>query len=315
MKHLNTFNHFIFEQKTNGDLKTPFINKPILLPQAGQKYSLPYQVTCGYKATNADELHAFQDTKSNGNKYDVGNMNMIVKSWLDYFYSQGINPQVSKVDIGVNGMDVTWTVTITKSQDGKAWIGFTSRGSATDESTAGQNLDKGKQNVTTQFPGSEIKDVFTYKHVKSGGGFGFVQHFIKYTNPQKPAHKSQQTSNQTQQQTTTQTTSTGKLLIDETALKMIALSDQVKAQTNVLIDETSIKVNLDTSPYTFKCNEGKNSVYLMKLVWNETKDGDIIPSAETIISKNLQDYPNTRILKQGKFANNTRTWAVIGLIK
>ena len=119
MRHLQKYHNFLFEQKLINDLKTDYINKPIPLPKEGQTYNLPYKVTCGYNSKgDCDALHAFQDTSGK----DVGNMNMIVKEWLDYFYNKGINLEVSKVDIEVNGDDLTWTVTISESQDGKAWV-------------------------------------------------------------------------------------------------------------------------------------------------------------------------------------------------
>ena len=85
---------------------------------------LPITLTGTYTAANCDELHAFQST---GGKV-IGNMNVIVGRKLRDIYSQGIPPEVTRVDVSVNGMTVNWSVKIDVSQNGEAWMGFTSRG-------------------------------------------------------------------------------------------------------------------------------------------------------------------------------------------
>ena len=85
---------------------------------------LPITLTGTYTAANCDELHAFQST---GGKV-IGNMNVIVGNKLKDIYSQGIPPEVTRVDVSVNGMTVNWSVKIDISQNGEAWMGFTSRG-------------------------------------------------------------------------------------------------------------------------------------------------------------------------------------------
>ena len=207
MKHLYKYRSFLFEQQSVSgpkDLSTDFIKnsgKIIPLPKEGQTYNLPHKVTCGYKATDCDELHAFQDTKKGDTKYDVGNMNMIVKEWLNYFYSEGINPSVTGVEVKVNGMQVDWTVTISESGDGKAWVGFTSRGAGCGDSSnddglkdletrCKKNLKNGKINVEKLYPGCEIEEIKS--HLYEDQDNAFKQTFFKYTNPKMPSQQNQQ---------------------------------------------------------------------------------------------------------------------------
>lgn len=85
-------------------------------------------VTSGYTASDCDALHAFQSRKVGGESQLVGNMHVIVGQKLEELYGKGYNPMVTDVKVTVNGMSVKWTCTIKNSPDGKAWVGFTSRG-------------------------------------------------------------------------------------------------------------------------------------------------------------------------------------------
>ena len=75
-------------------------------------------------STGCDMLHAFET--SSGKK--GGEMHKKVGEKLDDLYKKGYNPIVTKVDVTVSGNTVSWSCTINQSTDGKAWVGFTSRG-------------------------------------------------------------------------------------------------------------------------------------------------------------------------------------------
>ena len=192
-----------FEYKDASDFKTDWINKSIEVPVEGQTYQLPLKVSCGFKAENCDELHAFQNTKKKKEggapdemePVDIGNMAIIVKQWLDYFYSKGIKPEVSDVDVQVNGMQVDWNVTISESKDGKAWIGFSSRGAGCDGelTRAESNFKKGQEKINGKYPGCEIVKIKTITHTDPGNGFHQI--FFKYTKPSEQAQTKSTTSN------------------------------------------------------------------------------------------------------------------------
>jgi hypothetical protein len=81
-----------------------------------------------FKGSNCDELHAFQSTSGRV----IGGMNDKVFAELEKMYNKGINPEVTEVNVDMDSanMKVKWQVKIEPSKDGKAWVGFTSRGSS-----------------------------------------------------------------------------------------------------------------------------------------------------------------------------------------
>ena len=183
-------------------------------PTSTLPYQLPYTLTDSYDVTtfnfgnNCDKLHAFQGTKLPGEATSrtVGDMNNKVKKVLYDLYEAGINPTVTSVTVEVNGPVVTWTANIDKSTDGKAWVGFSSRGSATSLAVANQNFDGNPntnpptigllQNIKATFPSDasslELEDVTDFIAKTSTIGSttcNFWQKFAKYTLPvTKPAH-------------------------------------------------------------------------------------------------------------------------------
>jgi len=169
--------------------------KRIILKE--QSVSFPIYVTGKYTATNCDELHAFQST---GGKV-VGNMNVTVGDKLKEIYNLGYNPEVTQVEVIVNGNRVSWTVTIRESKDGKAWIGFTSRGAGcnnnilsratstqwgNDVGTLRKKIISAGLNNNDDFELEEINE-----YVYDGGKDSFKQVFYRYTRPTDyPPHTS-----------------------------------------------------------------------------------------------------------------------------
>jgi hypothetical protein len=88
----------------------------------------PVIVEGSFKGANCDELHAFESTYGR----TIGGMNTKVNAELEKIYAQGINPEVTSVEVNMDAknMKVDWKVTIEESTDGKPWVGFTSRGSS-----------------------------------------------------------------------------------------------------------------------------------------------------------------------------------------
>lgn len=154
------------------------------------------KVSGSYTASNCDQLHAFEGT--NGKL--IGGMNTKVNAELEKFYKTGKNPIVSKVSVTMDSkkMKVDWEVEISESTDGKAWVGFTSRGSA-GNSTAferavspkyGQDPDSILKKIHQNEPKAEIKKVheLLYNMSEAGkvlGGCATRQIFYAYTKPQK----------------------------------------------------------------------------------------------------------------------------------
>jgi len=135
-----------------------------------------------FKGANCDELHAFQSTSGR----IIGGMNDKVFAELEKMYKNGINPEVTevKVDMDSANMKVKWQVKIEPSKDGKAWVGFTSRGSSGNPSAfnravgkaQGQDFDSVKRKVIGYVgePNLEMKVVkdFLYNFSKDGKVLG-----------------------------------------------------------------------------------------------------------------------------------------------
>lgn len=193
------------------------------LPQkAPGAYTFPYQKKGSYTATGTirgvaicDELHSFQGTrrciepkvyeadgKCKKESIDIGEMNTKLQTVLYDMYDKGYNPIVKNVIVTVTGGLVEWEAQIEKSTDGKAWVGFSSRGSATDLATAKTNYATLEGAVKAAFPTNaatlELKPVdtvgatdgFIYRNTKIGTkDCEFWQCFAVYTLPtSKPAH-------------------------------------------------------------------------------------------------------------------------------
>lgn len=98
----------------------------LLFLQPTKIYDFPIEIKGSYRGRSCDEFHAFNDTRGR----IIGDMNNIVNAKLEQLYDSGINPDVTNVEIHMDNKtySVSWKVTINESNDGKAWIGFYSRG-------------------------------------------------------------------------------------------------------------------------------------------------------------------------------------------
>jgi|LakMenEpi03Aug12_release.lakeMendotaPanAssembly.Ray.scaffolds.fasta_scaffold00017_15 hypothetical protein len=154
-----------------------------------QKISLPLIIKDGYSAPkgDADALHSFERRKKDG---FGGKMTTKIGEKLKEIYNAGINPDVVNINITVDSKNYTvqWEATLDESQDGNAYMGVSTRGSAgggADIRALGQvgplkkELEKmGARNIT------QVLDFNNKSGVK------IRQYFFKYTLPEKyPPHE------------------------------------------------------------------------------------------------------------------------------
>jgi hypothetical protein len=160
-----------------------------------RKFSKKVKVSGSFTAKNCDELHAFEGT--NGRK--IGGMNTKVNEALEKFYNEGKNPIVSDVKVTMNAekMKVDWEVTISESEDGKAYVGFTSRGSSGGgafERAVAKSTGQDPETILTKLkskisePTAELKKVYElfYNMTNTGKSLGKCptrQVFFSYTKP------------------------------------------------------------------------------------------------------------------------------------
>lgn len=111
---------------------------------------------------DCDTFHSFND---NGRK-EIGGMNRKVNEALMDVYKKGFNPDITAVDVEMNSdtMEVKWSVTINKSEDGNAWIGLYSRGGGA-ISEPGQYPDT----LTTTNKHTSVEAAKTSPYIKKRG--------------------------------------------------------------------------------------------------------------------------------------------------
>ena len=138
-----------------------------------------------------DALHSFQSRKSD--KFG-GRMNDAIILAMLEIYEKGINPYVQslKVEFGPNknsGPKVIWEAILTESPDGKAYVGFQSRGGAGNVSsgTAVTRAEKQANQKKKELPGEigepnmEFLDVLDYRNTAAV----IRQICWQYTKPKK----------------------------------------------------------------------------------------------------------------------------------
>ena len=122
-----------------------------------------------------DALHSFESRKSDG---FGGKMSTKIREALMKMYNDGINPEVTdlKVNVDSKKYEVTWEAKLEPSKDGKAYIGFTtvgSAGSGADGRALGQ-IEPMKKRVG----GEDYGLVLDFVNPK---GVYIRQYFYKYT--------------------------------------------------------------------------------------------------------------------------------------
>jgi hypothetical protein len=130
-----------------------------------------------------DALHSFESRKSDG---FGGRMSTKIREALMKMYNDGINPEVTdlKVNVDSKKYEVTWEAKLEPSKDGKAYIGFVTRGSAGSgaDARALSQIDKMKEQVG----GEDYKVVLDFKNPT---GIYIRQFFYTYTKPKDfPKH-------------------------------------------------------------------------------------------------------------------------------
>lgn len=182
-------------------LSLGFLSGYIIYKLTKKQTMLPLIISGSFTGKNCDELHAFESTHGKV----IGGMNTKIKAALLSLYNQGINPEVTQVEViqDTKLMKVSWSVTINESTDGKAWVGFTSRGASGSDAFTRAVSKAVKQdaasllnNVVTSFdePNAELKEVFDFRNNldstgKAIGKCPTRQVFYNYTRPRSnPKH-------------------------------------------------------------------------------------------------------------------------------
>ena len=259
-----------------------------------EQVTLPMVVSGVYPANSCDELHAFQGT---GGKV-IGNMNKLVQDKIGELNKQGLMVKVTGVDVKVSGMNVSWSVTISKSDDGKNWVGFTSRGAGCNQNVSNRWNDEGVGNginsIKEKIKSVGIGDVDEIELVRkfeyNGGDNSFVQGFYRYC---LVGENKQEILGEP---------------INITSSDLSGFLNDIKTKTmGKGVDLGSVKIDVDN--LTFSINPGKTKI--LKMVLAISLENRPCESCESIIRGN-SEYGAEKI-REGKFQNNTRIYNLIVL--
>ena len=274
-----------------------------------------------YTAGDCDELHAFQGT---GGKV-IGNMNVLVGNKLEELYKQGMNPMVSNVTVKVNGMTVNWSCTIVPSTDGKAWVGFTSRGAGCNNDvinraesvSQGNDMGTAKKRIMSTFNESNIDIEKINDFIHKGGKNSFRQIFYRYTKPSsfppvggktKPVDNPTPVDNTNENyDTLTINTSDLTTFIQEVRTKTQGLTVSLGSlKTNITPDDCSFEI-LYVKPGRKDISGACKKIKRFTVALSTQNEGEA--AADNILSKN----PGSKVIRKGTF-DNGRTWKLIAVM-
>jgi hypothetical protein len=268
-----------------------------------QNISLPHVVKGSHTGIDCDSLHGFQLKRNNAD------MNGIVGTILGKFKNQGV--WVSDVKVNVNGMNVSWEVTIDKSDDGEYWNGFTSRGAGCNGNIQtrwnSEEVGNGKQAIITKITtppenGKPICDsVSAIELVKKVeftnlGGNSFIQGFYRY----KCGNTSQSTT------PSQPTTPAKKYVIKETNFE--DLREKLARETKgIFVNEQTIKFNDKTLTLTFE--SGPTKIDKISLLF----DNISVQSLHSRLKKAKEENTNYYRVTSGG-SPELGFWWVIGIL-
>jgi hypothetical protein len=234
-------------------------------------------------------------------------MNVLVANKLEELYKGGMNPMVSKVDVKVNGMTVNWSCTISPSPDGKAWMGFTSRGAGCNSDvinraesvSQGNDIGTAKKKIMATFKESNIDIQKVNDFIHKGGNDSFRQIFYRYT---KPTSFPPVGSNKPTQ------VNTVKPIIIQSSDLTTFLNDIKTKTLNTTLDLSSAVIDVDKLSLTVK--PSNNGVLVKKLVLTLSTSADGDTSTNNVLAKNS----GSKVISKGTFEGGKRTYNLIAII-
>jgi hypothetical protein len=194
----SSLNEEIYRMKTMMGIVTEN-NTPSPILSEG-KVSLPMKISGEYTVPNSapnkgDALHSFNRRRSDGfggymlsgnppskwSQYIKFNQGKSINQALQEVWNSGVNPDITNLKIQVDSKSYTvrWSATIDESEDGNAYVGVSSVGSAgggADSRAQGQ-----VEGMKRWEPGA--KDYTLVLDFKNPSGIYIRQFFYKYTKP------------------------------------------------------------------------------------------------------------------------------------
>ena len=227
---------------------------------------------------------------------------------LEQIYNQGINPKMYNVKLKVvrNGNTYTTTssLTIDKSDDGKAWTGFASRGSIgydyvkrADDQITGKGNKDGRSLKEKLESGADAVEIIPISNSPiTINNVELKQYFVQFTKSKKPSHTSSKpqqptpTTPQPKTQPNTQQNTPETITIEGTSLEEFKIN--VKSKTNgASIDESSVVFSGTNNVFKVSYSTGKTKIAGMTILWSNISRSDL----DTVINNKIKGlYPNLK---------------------
>jgi hypothetical protein len=259
-----------------------------------QTITLPIPISDTFETKNGD-LDAVHNLKGLERKIDRA---------LEQIYYQGINPKMYDVKLKVvrNGNTYTTTssLTIDKSDDGKAWTGFASRGSIgygyvnrADGQIDGSGNADGRSLEEKLKSGADAVEFLPISNSPiTISNVELKQYFVQFTKSLKPSHTSSKSTPQPKTQPSqpkTQQNAPETESIDGNSL--IEFRKNLKSKTaDILIDESSVKFSYSNNMFKVSYSTGETEIGGMTLVFDPSETE--LDSRITTTSQIPKLYPN-----------------------
>ena len=259
-----------------------------------QTITLPIPISDTFETKNGD-LDAVHNLKGLERKIDRA---------LEQIYNQGINPKMYDVKLKVvrNGNTYTTTssLTIDKSDDGKAWTGFASRGSIgygyvnrADGQIDGSGNADGRSLEEKLKSGADAVEFLPISNSPiTISNVELKQYFVQFTKSLKPSHTSSKSTSQPKTQPSqpkTQQNAPETESIDGNSL--IEFRKNLKSKTaDISIDENSVNFSYSNNMFKVSYSTGETEISGMTLVFDPSETE--LDSRITTTSEIPKLYPN-----------------------
>jgi len=248
-----------------------------------QTITLPLPISDTFDSNGGDAAHNLKGLEK---KIDIA---------LEQIYNQGINPKMYDVKLKVvrNGNTYTTTssLTIDKSDDGKAWTGFASRGSIgydyvnrADGQIDGTGNKDGRsleEKLKSDADAVEIIPISNSPIIISN--VELKQYFVQFTKSLKPSHTSSKSTPQPSQPNKPET-------IEKTGLNSFREELKGKTSGGISIDVSSVVFSRTNSTFKVSYSTGETKIAGMTLAFSDINREELDVRIETKMKKGL--YPN-----------------------
>ena len=267
-----------------------------------QTITLPLPISDTFDSNDGDSAHRLTVFE---NKVDNA---------IEQIYNQGINPKMYDLSFNVvpNGNTFTTTVSlvINKSDDGKAWTGFASRGSygfnyekrADDQITGKGNKDGRSLKEKLESGADAVKIIPISNSPITIRNATVKQYFFQFTKSLKPSHTTPKPNTQPTPQPTPQPNTPETITIEVTGIN--SFREELTGKTSgISIDVSSVVFSRTNSTFKVSYSTGETKIAGMTLMIDETSKDNL---KDRIDNNIILRYPN--LIQKDKWKGEVGKW-------